>query len=69
MKSDAGTGAKQLDLDGLPACLQGTRHRIAGLFAGVGGLERGLHRAGHETVLLCENDGVAVVGKPPEPGE
>ena len=33
----------------------GTLHRVAGLFAGIGGLERGLCRAGHETVLLCEN--------------
>jgi len=32
------------------------KHEIAGLFAGIGGLERGLHRAGHRTVLLCEND-------------
>lgn len=30
--------------------------RVAGLFAGVGGLELGLSRAGHETALLCEND-------------
>ena len=30
--------------------------RVAGLFAGVGGIELGLHRAGHRTVLLCEND-------------
>jgi DNA (cytosine-5)-methyltransferase 1 len=37
----------------------GTLHQVAGLFAGIGGLERGLHRAGHETVLLCENDGGA----------
>ena len=28
--------------------------KIAGLFAGIGGLERGLHDAGHDTVLLCE---------------
>ncbi|HMN87709.1 MAG TPA: DNA (cytosine-5-)-methyltransferase, partial [Bauldia sp.] len=28
--------------------------RVAGLFAGVGGLEAGLTSAGHETVLLCE---------------
>lgn len=28
----------------------------AGLFAGIGGFERGLSRAGHETCLLCEND-------------
>ena len=28
--------------------------RVAGLFAGVGGLENGLASAGHETALLCE---------------
>lgn len=28
--------------------------RIAGLFAGIGGLELGLHQAGHETVLFAE---------------
>ncbi len=28
--------------------------RVAGLFAGVGGIELGLHLAGHETELLCE---------------
>ncbi|MGB7982367.1 MAG: DNA (cytosine-5-)-methyltransferase [Candidatus Nanopelagicales bacterium] len=28
--------------------------RVAGLFAGIGGIELGLHRAGHETTLLCE---------------
>ncbi|MBL8115359.1 MAG: DNA (cytosine-5-)-methyltransferase [Acidobacteria bacterium] len=30
--------------------------RTAGLFAGVGGLEKGLSRAGHETALFCEID-------------
>ena len=30
--------------------------RVAGLFAGIGGFELGLGRAGHETLLLCEND-------------
>ena len=30
--------------------------RVAGLFAGVGGIELGLHRAGHEAALLCELD-------------
>jgi DNA (cytosine-5)-methyltransferase 1 len=30
-----------------------------GLFSGIGGLELGLSRAGHQTVLLCENDKVA----------
>jgi DNA (cytosine-5)-methyltransferase 1 len=29
--------------------------KVAALFAGIGGLELGLHRAGHETVLLAEN--------------
>ncbi len=29
--------------------------RIAGLFAGIGGMELGLHRAGHKTEILCEN--------------
>lgn len=33
--------------------------RVAGLFAGVGGLELGLGRAGHETVMLCEIDPAA----------
>lgn len=28
--------------------------RVAGLFAGIGGIERGLHEAGLETELLCE---------------
>jgi DNA (cytosine-5)-methyltransferase 1 len=30
--------------------------RIAGLFAGVGGFERGLTKAGHESALFCEID-------------
>lgn len=37
-----------------------TKHVVAGLFAGVGGLERGLHRAGHSTALLCENEPAAM---------
>ncbi len=32
------------------------RLRVAGLFAGIGGIELGLHASGHETVLLCDND-------------
>ncbi len=28
--------------------------RVAGLFAGIGGFELGMHRAGHEAVLLCD---------------
>lgn len=36
--------------------------KVVGLFAGIGGVERGLHQAGHETTLLCEiNDGAASV--------
>lgn len=34
----------------------GRRLRVAGLFAGIGGIESGLHSAGHESVLLCELD-------------
>jgi len=35
---------------------------VAGLFAGIGGIELGLHRAGHKSVLFCENDlGAAAV--------
>ena len=33
--------------------------KIAGLFAGIGGIEQGMHQAGHETVLLCELDDAA----------
>lgn len=38
--------------------------RVAGLFAGIGGIEQGLHLAGHETVFLCEieDSAVAVLG-------
>lgn len=32
---------------------------VAGLFAGIGGIEVGLHRAGHRTELLCEWDDAA----------
>lgn len=34
----------------------GRKLTVAGLFAGVGGIELGLHHAGHETALLCENE-------------
>lgn len=33
--------------------------RVAGLFAGIGGLELGLEAGGNETVLLCEKDAAA----------
>lgn len=29
---------------------------VVGLFAGIGGIELGLHAAGHETILLCDFD-------------
>src|SRR5262245_44829359 len=32
------------------------RLAVAGLFAGIGGIELGLRRAGHETHMLCELD-------------
>jgi DNA (cytosine-5)-methyltransferase 1 len=35
---------------------EGSVHTVAGIFAGIGGLERGLARAGHAAALLCEND-------------
>lgn len=34
--------------------------RVAGLFAGIGGIERGLQLAGHHTELLCEIEPTAV---------
>lgn len=34
-------------------------HRVAALFAGIGGIELGLEKAGHETLLFCENDPAA----------
>lgn len=33
---------------------QHRQYQVAGLFAGIGGLECGLHAAGHSTVMLCE---------------
>jgi DNA (cytosine-5)-methyltransferase 1 len=38
----------------------GQKHVVAGLFAGIGGIELGLHRAGHRSKLLCENDAAAI---------
>lgn len=34
--------------------------RVAGLFAGIGGIELGMQRAGHTTELLCENEPTAL---------
>jgi len=51
-------------LVGYPACgvtkgrPSASRRRlsVAGLFAGIGGIELGLHQAGHDSVTLCEID-------------
>ena len=37
----------------------GRRMTVAGLFAGIGGIETGLHEAGYSTTLLCEIDPAA----------
>jgi len=39
--------------------------RVAALFAGIGGMELGLHEAGHETMLTCEiwNPAVSVLAR------
>src|ERR1700726_410048 len=39
--------------------LRGGRLRVAGLFAGIGGIEVGLRQAGHSTRLVCEIDKAA----------
>lgn len=39
-----------------PERLNGHALTVAGLFAGIGGIECGLHQAGHRTELLCEID-------------
>ncbi len=41
---------------GIDKCPPNPASKVAGLFAGIGGFERGLSLAGHETTLLCEND-------------
>jgi DNA (cytosine-5)-methyltransferase 1 len=76
MKNDAAMDAPPLDFSIAPSqgrtgepAPSGMLHQIAGLFAGIGGLERGLHRAGHRTILLCENDaGATAVLKARFPG-
>jgi DNA (cytosine-5)-methyltransferase 1 len=40
----------------LPKATGAKRLHVTGLFAGIGGLELGLRKAGHETDLLCEID-------------
>ena len=38
--------------------------KISGLFAGIGGIEHGLHSEGFESILLCENDQAAMAVYP-----
>lgn len=38
----------------------GDKHKVVGLFAGIGGVERGLAASDHETLLLCENEPAAM---------
>lgn len=40
--------------------ISGRQLSVAGLFAGIGGIEAGLHRSGHTTELLCEIEPAAV---------
>lgn len=42
-----------------PTATAGQLHEVVGLFAGIGGLELGLSRAGHSSSLLCEIDAAA----------
>ena len=44
----------------MPTSGTGRNLRVVGLFAGIGGIELGLGRAGHSTELLCEIDEGAV---------
>lgn len=39
-----------------PQPFAGKRLRVASLFSGAGGMDLGLHRAGHDIVLQCECD-------------
>ena len=44
----------------VPATTKALSFRVAALFAGIGGIELGLHRAGHDTLLWCEADPAAL---------
>jgi DNA (cytosine-5)-methyltransferase 1 len=61
MKSSPGTVQRRLGSDqsrkSLPAR---SPLRVVGLFAGIGGIELGLARAGHQTELLCEIEPSAI---------
>ena len=42
-----------------PQAIAPTKFKVAGLFAGIGGIEEGFRRAGHKTILLAEQDEMA----------
>ncbi len=42
-----------------PEVARGRMLEVVGLFAGIGGLELGLHQTGHSTKMLCEIDAAA----------
>lgn len=44
------------DAERTPKRIARRKLNVVGLFAGIGGIELGLSRAGHEALLLCEND-------------
>ena len=46
----------QLPLPKIPKSKAGEKLRVAGLFAGIGGIEKGLSSSGHHSELLCEFD-------------
>src|SRR4051812_49036637 len=43
----------------MSAAAKDKRLAVVGLFAGIGGIEAGLHAAGHTSILLCEIDEAA----------
>jgi len=43
----------------MSAAAKEKRLAVVGLFAGIGGIEEGLHQAGHSSILLCEIDEAA----------
>jgi DNA (cytosine-5)-methyltransferase 1 len=53
------SSARRLDAGEQIAGSSGRTLTIAGLFAGIGGIELGLHQAGHRTRVMCEIDPAA----------
>ena len=54
MYDDPWNGRLPIGLNGTPRQDHPCSLRVVGLFAGIGGIEQGLHDAGHRTELLCE---------------